>query len=331
MSVLIINKSGIYCEAGDFYIDPWKPVARALITHAHSDHARSGMQHYLCHPHTAPILYQRLGADINIETLNYGEPIALNGVKVSFHPAGHLPGSAQIRVEFKGEIWVVSGDYKLQADPLAEPFEPVACHHFITESTFGLPIYRWPEPKQVFEEVNQWWTENQQAGKASLIGAYSLGKAQRVLSGINADIGAIYTHGAVENLNQLFRAEGFSLPETRVVDDSLTKADLKGALILAPPAALGSAWSRKLGPQSTAFCSGWMAVRGARRRRAADRGFVISDHADWPGLNEAVLATGAENIYVTHGYKEIFARWLNEEHGLNAQSLDTLFEGESLD
>lgn len=331
MSLLIINKLGIYCEVGDFYIDPWKPVDKAIITHAHSDHARSGMKHYLCHPHTAPILRQRLGLDINIQTLNYGEPISINGVKVSLHPAGHLPGSAQIRVAYKGEVWVVSGDYKLQNDPLADPFEPVACQHFITESTFGLPIYRWPDPKIVYGEMNDWWSANRAAGKASIVGAYSLGKAQRVLSGLNPDIGPIYTHGAVENLNQLFREEGFQLPETRLIDASVTKANLKGALIVAPPASLVSAWSRKLGPQSTAFCSGWMAVRGARRRRAADRGFVISDHADWPGLNEAVLATGAENIYVTHGYKELFARWLNEEYGLKAQSLDTLFEGESLD
>lgn len=331
MSLLIINNKGIYCPQGDFYIDPWRPVQRAVITHAHSDHARAGNQSYLCHPFTAPVLRQRLGKDINIQTQKYGIQTQINGVSLSLHPAGHLPGSGQVRVEYKGEVWVVSGDYKLQADPLSTPFEAIKCHHFITESTFGLPIYRWPEPEQMFEEMNDWWKGNQQKGQASIVGAYSLGKAQRVLRGVDADIGPIYTHGAVENVNAIYRDLNLVLPETRLITEKTTKKELAQALIIAPPAALGSAWSRKLGPQSTAFCSGWMSVRGARRRRSADRGFVISDHADWPGLNQAVLGTEAENIYVTHGYKDIYAKWLRESHGLNALSVDTLYEGESLE
>lgn len=331
MSLLIINKLGIYCSQGDFYIDPWRPVKRAIITHAHADHARAGSKHYLCHPLTAPVLKQRLGKDINIQTQKYGTRHQINGVEISLHPAGHLPGSAQIRVAYKGEVWVVSGDYKLQEDALSDAFEPIACHHFISESTFGLPIYRWPEPQVVFKEIDDWWQANQSKGQASIIGAYSLGKAQRVLAGINADIGPIYTHGAVNNVNQLYQQMGLDLPKAQLIDEQVKKKDLAGALIVAPPAALGSAWSRKLGPQSTAFCSGWMSVRGARRRRAADRGFVLSDHADWPGLNEAVLNSGAEQVYVTHGYKDIYAKWLREAYGINAQSVDTLYEGESLD
>ncbi len=330
MALLIINKAGIYCEQGDFYIDPWKPVKRALITHAHSDHARWGMESYLCHPLTAPILRHRLGKDIKIETLDYGEGLKINGVEVSYHPAGHLPGSAQIRLAYGGEVWVVSGDYKLEQDDLSAAFEPVSCDHFITESTFGLPIYRWPEPQEVFEEVNRWWRQNQAEGRASIIGAYSLGKAQRLLSSIDAEIGPVIAHGAVEIINQIFREEGLRIPQCQNLED-VSKKDYGKALIIAPPSAMNSAWSKKFGKQSTAFCSGWMSVRGQRRRRSADRGFVLSDHADWPGLNKAVLATGAENIFVTHGYKDIFSRWLREEHGLNAQSVETLYEGESLE
>jgi len=331
VALLVINKNGIYCAQGDFYIDPWRPVARAIITHAHSDHARAGMGSYLCHPLTAPVLRQRLGKDINIQTQNYGFRHQIGGVNLCLYPAGHLPGSAQVRLEYKGEVWVVSGDYKLQADSLCQSFEPVPCHHFITESTFGLPIYQWPEPDNVFAEIKEWWSDNQASGRVSIIGAYSLGKAQRVLGGLDPSLGPIYCHGAVENVNQIYREQGLSLVETRLIPSDFKRQDMLGAIVLAPPSALGSAWSRKLGPQSTAFCSGWMAVRGARRRRAADRGFVLSDHADWPGLNQAVLATGAESIYVTHGYKDIYARWLREEYGLNAQSVETLYEGGSAD
>ena len=331
MSLLIINKAGIYCEEGDFYIDPWLPVKRAIITHAHSDHARAGMDSYLCHPLTAPILRQRLGKDINIQTQNYSLRHQINGVQVSFHPAGHLPGSAQIRVAYKGEVWVVSGDYKLQVDPLSEAFEPVECDHFITESTFGIPVYRWPSPSQIFEEINSWWLENQSKGLVSVLGAYSLGKAQRVLAGIDKSIGPLYAHGAVQNVNEIFWEQGLQFAKTQLVEPNTSKSDLKGSLIIAPPGAIGSAWSRKLGPQSTGFCSGWMAIRGARRRRSADRGFILSDHADWPGLNEAVLSSKAEHVYVTHGYKDLYARWLREEHQLKATPVDTLFEGENMD
>lgn len=331
MSLLIINKFGIYCPQGGFYIDPWRPVKRAIITHAHSDHARWGMDSYLCHPLTAVALRHRLGKDINIQTQAFGIRHRINGVEISLHPAGHLPGSAQVRVAYQGEVWVVSGDYKLQSDSLCESFEPVACQHFITESTFGIPVYRWPEAQVVFEEINRWWADNREAGKVSLIGAYSLGKAQRVLAGVDLSIGPIYAHGAIQNMNEVLRAEGLNFADTQQLRSENSKKDLSGALVLAPPSAIGSAWSRKLGSQSTGFCSGWMAIRGARRRRSGDRGFILSDHADWPALNEAVLATGAENIYVTHGYKDLFARWLSEQHGLNAKPVDTLFEGESLD
>lgn len=331
MSLLTFNDKGIYCSRADVYIDPWKPVKRAVITHAHADHARPGHQHYLTHKDTVPIMRHRLGSEIRVEEIDYGEVRVINGVQISLHPAGHIPGSAQVRVSYKGETWVVSGDFKLQGDPYAESFEPVKCQHFITESTFGLPVYRWPEPTTVFSEINEWWRSNQQEGKVSVLGAYSLGKAQRVIAGLDNQEGRIYTHGAVENSNVVLRAQGLKIPDTIRITEQISRKDLAGSLVICPPSAIGSAWMRKLGKVSTGFCSGWMLLRGTRRRRAADRGFVLSDHADWPGLNEAVRATDAENIYVTHGYKDVFARWLHEDQGLKAQVVDSLFEGESVE
>ncbi len=326
MSLLIFNQNGIYCAQADVYIDPWKPVKRALITHAHADHSRIGMEHYLAHHDSVPVMKHRLGADINITGIGYGKFTVINGVQFSFYPAGHIPGSAQIRVEYKGEIWVVSGDYKVEDDGLSEAFQPVPCHSFITESTFGLPIYKWQPQVEVFNEVNSWWQKNINENKVSVIAGYSLGKAQRILQNLDASLGKIYTHGAVEATNEVLRTQGFSLPETELVTINHKKTDFKNSIVVCPPSAINTPWMKKMGTVSTAFCSGWMALRGARRRRAMDRGFVLSDHADWQGLITAVAATQAENVFVTHGYKDIFARYLREEKGLNAASVDTLYE-----
>jgi len=327
--VLTFNENGIYCPAGDFYIDPWRPVDRALITHGHSDHARWGMNRYLATDIALPVMRHRLG-DITADGIAYGEERQIGGAQVSFHPAGHVPGSAQIRVEVDGEIWVASGDYKVVDDGLSDPFEPVRCHHFITESTFGLPVFRWAEQAAVAAEINAWWAGCAAQGKTALLGAYALGKAQRLLSMLDPDIGPILTHTATENTNRVMRDQGITLPDTILADADLNPKDHRGAIVLAPPGALGSAWSKKFGPQETAFASGWMAVRGVRRRRAGDRGFIISDHADWDGLLSAIKATEAENIYVTHGYTDVFSRFLADS-GWQAQVVPTQFEGESLD
>ncbi|MEL6807533.1 MAG: ligase-associated DNA damage response exonuclease [Pseudomonadota bacterium] len=329
MATLTFTPSGIYCPAGDFYIDPWRPVARALITHGHADHARSGMSAYLATDIAAPVMRHRLG-DIPLETVVYGEERQIGGARVSFHPAGHVPGSAQIRVEVAGEVWVASGDYKVADDGLSTPFEPVTCHHFITESTFGLPVFRWQDQRDITAEINTWWASCAAAGKTAFLGCYALGKAQRLLTLLNPDIGPILTHTAIENTNAVMRAQGITLPETIQAGPDLAPKDHPGALVLAPPSALDSAWARKFGARETAFASGWMALRGIRRRRSGDRGFVISDHADWTGLLDAIKQTGAENIYVTHGYTDIFARYLNEL-GLNAQVVPTEFGGDEAD
>lgn len=320
----------MYCPAGDFYIDPWRPVERAVVTHAHADHARRGHGHYLAAAPAEGVLRSRLGEDITLQAVSYGEVIEHRGVRVSLHPAGHVLGSAQVRVEWQGQVWVASGDYKVEADPTCLAFEPVPCHCFITESTFGLPIYRWPSQAEVFAAIDRWWRDNAAAGRASMLMAYSFGKAQRILAGIDASIGPIVVHGAVEPLNRAYRAAGVALPDTRMVTDVKDKAELKQALVVAPPSVQGTPWSRRFGDYSDAFASGWMLVRGARRRRSVDRGFVLSDHADWPGLQSAIAATGAERVIVTHGYEAVMVRWLLDQ-GLEAGSFATEFGNDDLE
>ncbi len=327
--VLEFRPQGIYCPAGDFYIDPWRPVARALITHGHADHSRWGMDSYLATEAAAPVMRHRLG-DINLDTIRYGETRQIGGAQVSFHPAGHVPGSAQIRVEVGGEVWVASGDYKLVDDGLSEPFDPVPCHAFITESTFGLPVFKWDRQADVIDAINAWWQASRDAGRYAMLGAYALGKAQRILANVDSSIGPILTHGAIENTNAVLRAQGLKLPDTVRVSAEMNVKDYPGALVIATPPAMNGPWARKFGNRSTAFASGWMAMRGVRRRRAADRGFVMSDHADWEGLNTAIKATGAERIFVTHGYTAQFTRWLTDQ-GYDAAVVETEFEGESLD
>lgn len=318
---------GLHCAAGDFYIDPWQPVERAVVTHAHSDHARPGMGRYLCAAPGLAAMRARLGGEAAIEAVAYGAAVEMNGARVSLHPAGHVLGSAQVRVEAGGEVWVVSGDYKLDPDPTCAPFEPVRCHTFVTESTFGLPIYRWSEPARVFEGIDAWWRANARAGRASVLFGYAFGKAQRILASVDASIGPILVHGAVETLNVAYREAGVALPAAKVAIELEKKFDVAGALVVAPPSAQSTPWLKRFGDYSDAFASGWMAVRGQRRRLAVDQGFVLSDHADWPGLNRAIDATGAARVLVTHGYALPLVQWLRER-GLDAAALDTRFEGE---
>ncbi len=330
--LIVERPEGLYCPPGDFYIDPWRPVERAVITHAHGDHARHGHAHYLASAGSQHVLRARLGEDIALQALDYGESVEHRGVRISLHPAGHVLGSAQVRLEHAGRVWVASGDYYLsgadpardaaEANPTCVAFEPVRCDCFITESTFGLPIYRWQDQATVFADIDAWWAANARAGRASLLLGYSFGKAQRMLAGIDPTIGPIVVHGAVQSLNQAYRASGVPLPPTRLVTEVADKASLKQALVVAPPSVHGSVWARRFGDAGDAFASGWMQLRGARRRRAVDRGFVLSDHADWPGLQRAITATGAERVIVTHGYEAVMVRWLQEQ-GLQAGSFRT--------
>ncbi|NJM82144.1 MAG: ligase-associated DNA damage response exonuclease [Tabrizicola sp.] len=323
--LLTFTDRGIYCPAGDFHIDPWRPVPRALITHGHSDHARPGHAAYLASHAALPVIRHRLGP-ITAEGAAWGETRQIGPVTVSFHPAGHVPGSAQIRVEHRGEVWAVSGDYKTEADGLAEPFEPVRCHNFISECTFGLPVFRWQPQPRVMDEIARWWAANAALGKTSLLGAYSFGKAQRLMAGLPA-LGPILTHGAVEEVTAILRDQGYPLPPTIRVTRETTPKTHPGALVIAPPSALGTPWANRFAPSEEAFASGWMAVRGIRRRRSLGTGFALSDHADWQGLNTAIRETGASTVFVTHGYTAPFRRWL-ESRGYSAGIVETEFTGE---
>jgi len=327
---VVLRPQGLYCPQGDFYIDPWRPVERAVITHAHADHARPGHAHYLCSRPGAPLLRVRLGA-VSLQCLDWGVALEQRGVRISLHPAGHVLGSAQLRIEHRGRVWVASGDYFVSGvgdrNPTCAAFEPLRCHCFISESTFGLPIYRWRAMADTFADINAWWQHNAAAGRPSLLLAYSLGKAQHVLAGVDASIGPLFVHGAVDGLNSAYRAAGVALPATALLTPDTPRATLARALVVAPPAVHGSAWARRLGEFSDAFASGWMQLRGARRRQGVDRGFVLSDHADWPGLMAAIRATGAERIIVTHGYEAVMVRWLREQ-GLQAHAFATEFGAE---
>ena len=282
MPLLVFNKNGIYCPQADVYLDAWRKVPKCIVTHGHSDHARYGHGQYITHHTNIPIIKHRLGK-IQIKGLDWNEPILVNGVKFSLHPAGHIPGSAQVRVEYKGEVWVVSGDYKVEDDGLAEAFEPIRCHTFITESTFGLPIYQWEPQEQVMQDINDWWRQNKAEGRVSVLFSYALGKAQRLLQGLDPSIGTIYTHGAVENTNEIMRQQGVDLPPTTRVTAEIDKKLYPGNMVVTVPSTLGGTWLKKFKPVSLAYVSGWMRLRGARRRRAVDRGFILSDHADWNG------------------------------------------------
>jgi len=326
--LLVHTGLGLYCPKADVYLDPWKPVKKAILSHGHADHARWGSSSYLCTPTAAPVIKYRLG-DINLETLPFGEEKLINGVSFSFHPAGHILGSAQIKVSYKGEIVVFSGDYKTANDGFSEAFEPVKCHTFITESTFGLPVYHWQDQKWVFNEMEEWCKNNRNNHHLSILYGYSLGKAQRILQGLPESVGPIFTHSTIEVILNVMRNQGVSLKNTIPVNEHITRADLLSGVIIAPPAVQNSNWLKKFEPIRNGVVSGWMALRGARRRRNADKGFVLSDHADWEGLNEAISLTGAENIFVTHGYTDILSKWLIDK-GLNAYPLETNFEGDEV-
>lgn len=326
--VIQSTSKGIYCPAGDFYIDPWRPVKRAVITHGHADHARSGMNHYLASHESAPILKSRIGQKISIQSVKFGESLKIGDAEISLHPAGHILGAAQIRVEVKGQVWVITGDFKRQTDPTANEFEVVPCHHLISECTFGLPIYNWPSPDSVADEICRWISSNTGIGKSSVIFSYSLGKAQRVMHMVRDLDFPIYVHQAVADMNKCYQQMSISLPQSQAVRRNDGKGTFNTpAIIIAPPALDDSKWLNQFGPAAKSMASGWMTIRGRRRMRALDSGFVISDHADWNGLVQTTLETGCESVYFTHGYCDAIIRWMTDK-GIHAQALSTPFARE---
>jgi putative mRNA 3-end processing factor len=325
--LVVVTPNGLYCPPGDFYVDPWEPVQTAIITHGHGDHLRHGSARYILARPGAGIARQRLGGDRELQAVEYRAPMSLGSTTVSLHPAGHILGSSQIRIENEGRVWVVSGDYKRQPDPTCAPFEPVECDVFISEATFALPVYRWPDTPRVVGEIHRWWIANRERGIASVLFCYALGKAQRVLAELRAFTDEpVYAHGAVDSLTGVYRRAGVSMLPTLPVGTD-RKTDFREAMILAPPSAAGTPWMRRFGDHATGFCSGWMRVRGDRRRRGYDRGFVISDHADWPALIETCTASRAKRILLTHGYSDALTRYFNEK-GVEASALKTSYGDE---
>jgi len=325
--LIVLRPEGLYCPAGDFHIDPWRPVSRAVITHGHGDHARVGMGQYHCTTQTLPILRWRLGEQ-SYAAHEYGEPFELGRARVSLHPAGHVLGSAQVRVEADGQTWVASGDYKRQPDPTCAPFEVVPCDVFITEATFGLPVYRWPHTPEVAREIVAWRKDCAVRGETAILFCYALGKAQRVLAEmLPFDDQPALLHGAIAAGVEVYRQAGIPMLDTRLVMDEAKGADFAGQLVIAPPSAAGSPWIRRFRRAQLGFASGWMRIRGNRRRRNYDRGFVISDHADWPDLFRTVRETGARRVIATHGNTDAIIRALREQ-GIAAEAFRTDYGGE---
>ena len=323
MSLLRYSKYGIYCAVGDFYIDATGRVERNIVTHAHSDHARPGHKSYLCHQQSLPLLKSRLGKKSVIEGLEYNQMISINGVKVSLHPAGHVFGSAQIRVEHDGQISVVTGDYKLEDDNLSTPFEPVICDTFFTECTFGLPVYRWPDQYQVYNEIDEWWRNNKQKNITSLLFGYSLGKSQRIFKNIDHGIGKVFVHKTVAAMNNAIVSAGGELPETILINEKTNIEEMKGNLIIAPPSITSGSLLHGIGPISTAMASGWVQTGKNFGRGNVNRGFILSDHVDWDALMRAIEMTGAENVITMHGYTSEVTRYLNEK-GIKSMEIDEL-------
>jgi len=326
--LLIRTDRGVFCPAGGFHIDPWRPTGLAIVTHAHADHLRPGAERYLTCREGEPLLRHRLGRSVTIEAPPYGEPLRLGHASVSLHPAGHVLGSAQVRVQVGEQVWVVTGDFKTASDPTCRPFEPVPCDVLISEATFALPVFRWPDEKIVFDQIHQWWRDAQQQKRTCVLLAYSLGKAQRILAGLDPSIGPVLVHGAVHSIAEIYRQAGVALPDAPLASEERAAAARGRAMVVAPPSVAGTAWLRKFGDVTTAMASGWMRIRGNRRRRNLDRGFVFSDHADWPGLLSTIEQTGAQRVGATHGYARPLTQYLRER-GYDSFQWATPCEGES--
>jgi putative mRNA 3-end processing factor len=306
--MIVESAQGLFCPQGAFHLDPVGPVERAVVTHAHGDHARPGNAAYLCTPETAALIRRRVGEAARLEIIEYGVSRRIGEVTVSLHPAGHMLGSAQVRIEGAQGVWVFSGDYKRDPDPTCAPLEPLRCDTFVTEASYALPLFRWDDPGAVAAEVLAWWQGNTR--KASLLFCYALGKAQRLLGELaRLTDRPVYAHGAVESFAEIYRACGVNLLATRVLGEEKSFA---GELILAPITARGSPWMKRFRSLEAGFASGLLRIRGTRRRRGFDRGFVISDHADWPGLLATIRETGAARVLATHGHREALVRWLRE-------------------
>lgn len=312
MQLVEFTSKGMYCPAADVYIDPHNAVNKAIVTHAHSDHARPGHKSYICPDGSLALIKLRLGRHIQAASYPFGQKFYINGVEFTFFSAGHVVGSAQLRIVYKGETWVVSGDYKRALDGLTDPFEPVRCHCFITESTFGLPLYRWESQAEITRQMQQWWQDNKDHQKPSLVSAYALGKAQRILHMLaNDPIGPVYAHSTILKTNEVIQKLGYPLPNVKPIPAKWKENEWAGALILSASLSTGP-WAGRISPWQKAEASGWMALKKFRDRHGG-ASFVLSDHADWDDLIATIKDTGAQKIYTMHGYDKALAQWLQSQ------------------
>ncbi len=330
MDLLTLKPHGLVSQDEAFHVDAWTPADVNLVTHAHGDHAHRGSRLYWCTPETALILKRRISPDVKLKIVNWRERYKLGKQWVSFHPAGHIFGSAQIRIEHESQpsnVLVFTGDFKRDPDPTCQPFEVVPCSTFITEATFALPIYRWRPNSEIRDGIYDWWMWNRAEGNTSILFCYALGKAQRILAELTSRTNdTVLLHGATDPLVSIYRDAGVHMLPTQKLTDY--DGPLEGQLILAPPSAHRSPWMKRFKNISTGFASGWMAVRGVRRGRSYEKGFVLSDHADWPSLVQTVKDTGAKRVLVTHGNKETLAKYLRETLQLDAIPLQTQYGAE---
>jgi len=319
---LKVLEQGLFCTAGEFFIDAWKPVPVCIVTHAHGDHAYQGHGLYIATKETLLIIHKRFGYEVPSKSVEYGEKFKMGKAWVSLHPAGHILGSSQIRIETANELTVVSGDYKRSFDATCQPFEVIKCDIFVTESTFALPIYQWPTEETILQQINEWWEENAANDHPSVLFCYSLGKAQRIMSLLaNQKDKTIYLHGAVLSCSELYQQLGIEMVSFKPVSENAKGSTFSKDLILAPPSAIGTPWLKRFPSCRLAFASGWMEVRGVRRRKALDRGFILSDHADWNALIQTIEETEAKIILTTHGNAALLAQFLRETKNLDAREL----------
>lgn len=325
--MLVHTPSGLYCPAGGFHIDPSGNADQAIVTHAHGDHARPGNRHYWTATPGLELVRQRLPRAA-VEALDHGERRRFGTVTVSLHPAGHILGSAQVRIEADdGTVWVVSGDYKRGPDPTCAPFEPLSCDVFVTEATFASPIYRWPDIEQVTGEILDWWRANQAAGRTSVLYCYALGKCQRILAQLRDRApGPVLLHENAVGLTAIYERAGCALAPSTPLSRSARRAPAPESLVLAPPGVAGGRWMRRLRNPATAFASGWLMTRRGRASRGHEAGFVISDHADWPALLATARATGASTVLVMHGETSRLCHALGAE-GIDARPARTALAG----
>ena len=319
---LILQKSqGLYCEPANVWIDPYKPVEKAIITHAHSDHFTNGCREYICSIETGLLLRKRFGNNINLKTFDYDKNFFINGINFSLHPSGHILGSSQIKINAGSEVWLITGDLKRQKDKTCRSYKKLKTDFLICESTFALPIFNWESTQKIIDNITKWVFQNEDS--TSILFCYSLGKAQRLLSElITQNLKNIYVHKSINNMNIIYKKLGIELEEAKLFNNDIEINNIKNSLLLLPPSLNNRNFLKKFNRVQTGFASGWMSIRALKKRSGYDKGFTISDHADWKGLIKTIRESEAKRVFLNHGEGEYLANFLRDKEDLNIQQLN---------